>query len=176
MATKQQRDGSPAVKAARRKVPSSQSSRIFALSEFVVTSVTSERFLPSEKARRGRFELDVQFKVGSIKSSNGRSVSALKAKLQITLTGFTLNHDEEGNDIAGDKSFTITAAAEARFEINEPMRIGESPTAHEIKWMSQCIYPLAVSKLQIYAADMGYRNVSPSLMILDYLVIPDDDE
>ncbi|MGS1056670.1 hypothetical protein [Burkholderia glumae] len=173
MATKQQRDVKPAVKKTSRStgaVSVSQSDemkpvRSFGLTEFSVTDVVAKRLMPNALARRGKFELDVQFSVNPFKATEAGLIPALRIKVMCGLNAFSLTRDEEGGDVVGEKSFSIKIEAAARFKVNGVMPKGEGPTAHEISQLMANVYPLVVVKMQQYAADMGYRNISPELNV-----------
>ncbi|WP_321943053.1 hypothetical protein [Paraburkholderia tropica] len=174
MATKQQHDRAPTVAKVRSKAATGQTrqrktavSRAYGLIEFAITSVDAKRLLPQRQARRGRFNLNAHVTVNPYKANDDGLVPGLKMALSLQLDGSSLSRDEEGNDVVGEKSFTIGMEAEARFKVSGELRADEEPSEQEIANLTQSVYPLAARQIQQYAADMGYRNVSPDLSILD---------
>lgn len=184
MATKQQRDGTPPVTKSRRTAAASaqaapensSSSRSFGLVEFAVTSVAAKRILSQKSARRGYFQTEVGVKLSTAKPTHGGLVPALKAKLSLKLDGFSKASDEEGNEANGKKSFSINMEIEAEFKVKGTMRAGEEPTGQEVAYLMANLYPLAATKAQQYAADMGYRTISPDLSMSDEFEISEDND
>ncbi|MRS99452.1 hypothetical protein GJQ57_12440 [Ralstonia pickettii] len=156
-----------ATKSKKRDLAVTQKLLDFSLTDFFAESADFKSFKPAIDHPRGRFK--TRHSIELFLEQADDEIPALRLKISATLTGYSAGEDKktEASDMVdANMTFQVKLVAISRFALSNPVKIndvGEEPEPELVAELLATSYPLIMSKLRDYAADLGYRSVEPKL-------------
>lgn len=135
----------------------------FRLVDFRIVSTKCERLLPPDEAAKGTYKTSFNARIGIPGTDAEKKRGDLYLLVSVKLEGSKVTIEKEVRKV-GPQSFTVDVSAEAWCTGTGKSVSEEDDLPDElVHGLVAQVYPLLMSRVRAYVADMGYRAVRPEL-------------